>query len=78
MSIQMVALRNSYDRYLRQSESRISRLREVVEKIQKGEPVDVEKALGTGEPKKEADWEERRSFRCHWTAYWMLTILRQC
>ncbi|KAF4992852.1 hypothetical protein FDECE_13582 [Fusarium decemcellulare] len=58
MSIQMIALRNSFDRYMRQSESRIATLRNVVEKIQKGEPVDVEKALGTGDPKKEADWEE--------------------
>ncbi|KAM0562554.1 hypothetical protein ACHAPJ_002244 [Fusarium lateritium] len=58
MSIQMIALRNSFDRYTRQSESRIASLREVVEKIQRGEPVDVEKALGTGDPQKEADWEE--------------------
>ncbi|RSM00499.1 hypothetical protein CEP52_009079 [Fusarium oligoseptatum] len=54
----MIALRNSFDRYMRQSEARIMALREVVEKIQRGEPVDVEKALGTGNPKKEADWEE--------------------
>ncbi|EEU43254.1 uncharacterized protein NECHADRAFT_9915, partial [Fusarium vanettenii 77-13-4] len=58
MSIQMIALRNSFDRYMRQSEARIMALRDVVEKIQRGEPVDVEKALGTGDPKKEADWEE--------------------
>jgi hypothetical protein len=61
MSIQMIALRNSFDRYMRQSEARIMALREVVEKIQRGEPVDVEKALGTGDPKKEADWEESKS-----------------
>ncbi|KAG8668774.1 hypothetical protein FPOAC2_08078 [Fusarium poae] len=58
MSIQMIALRNSFDRYMRQSEARITSLREVVEKIQRGETVDVEKALGTGDPGKEADWEE--------------------
>ncbi|KAJ4324877.1 hypothetical protein N0V84_003713 [Fusarium piperis] len=58
MSIQMIALRNSFDRYMRQSEARIMALREVVDKIQRGEPVDVEKALGTGDPKKEADWED--------------------
>ncbi|KAM5345437.1 hypothetical protein ACJ41O_011299 [Fusarium nematophilum] len=58
MSIQMITLRHSFDRYMRQSEARIAALREVVEKIQKGEPVDVEKALGTGDAKKEADWEE--------------------
>ncbi|KAF4342100.1 hypothetical protein FBEOM_3962 [Fusarium beomiforme] len=58
MSIQMITLRNSFDRYMRQSEARIASLREVVEKIQRGEPVDVETALGTGDPGKEADWEE--------------------
>ncbi|KAF4457649.1 hypothetical protein F53441_467 [Fusarium austroafricanum] len=58
MSIQMIALRNSFDRYMRQSEARIASLREVVEKIQRGETVDVEKALGTGDSGKEADWEE--------------------
>ncbi|KPM37711.1 hypothetical protein AK830_g8857 [Neonectria ditissima] len=58
MSIQMITLRNSFDRYMRQSEIRIHTLREVVEKIQKGETVDVEKALGTGDAKKEGDWEE--------------------
>ncbi|KAF4982386.1 hypothetical protein FZEAL_1975 [Fusarium zealandicum] len=58
MSIQMIALRNSFDRYMRQSEARITTLRDVVEKIQRGETVDVEKALGTGDPNKEADWEE--------------------
>ncbi|KAF5661699.1 hypothetical protein FHETE_8347 [Fusarium heterosporum] len=58
MSIQMIAVRNSFDRFMRQSEARITSLREVVEKIQRGEEVDVEKALGTGDPAKEADWEE--------------------
>ncbi|KAF7544597.1 hypothetical protein G7Z17_g9825 [Cylindrodendrum hubeiense] len=58
MSIQMITLRHSFDRYMRQSEARITTLREVVEKIQRGEPVDVEKSLGTGDAKKEESWEE--------------------
>lgn len=62
MSIQMIALRNSFNRYMRQSTARIGKLREVVEKIQNGEQVDVEKILGTGDPKQEADWEESRCF----------------
>ena len=61
MSIQMIALRNSFDRYMRQSEARITSLREVVEKIQRGETVDVEQALGTGDPGREADWEESKN-----------------
>ncbi|KAH6969710.1 hypothetical protein DER45DRAFT_60980 [Fusarium avenaceum] len=58
MSIQMIAVRNSFDRFMRQSEARITSLRDVVEKIQRGETVDVEKALGTGDPAKESGWEE--------------------
>lgn len=58
MSIQMIALRNSFDRYMRQSENKLGILRGVVERIQNGEDVDVEKALGTGDAQKEADWEE--------------------
>ncbi|KAH7159984.1 hypothetical protein B0J13DRAFT_616776 [Dactylonectria estremocensis] len=58
MSIQMITLRHSFERYMRQSEARITKLRDVVERIQRGETVDVEQALGTGNAKKEADWEE--------------------
>jgi len=58
MSIQMIAMRNAFTRYMRLSEARIATLKEVVEKIQKGVTVDVEKALGTGDPEKEQGWEE--------------------
>lgn len=46
---------------MRQSEVKIALLREVVERIKNGEKVDVEQALGTANPEKEADWEEGRS-----------------
>ncbi|EHK45743.1 hypothetical protein TRIATDRAFT_219421, partial [Trichoderma atroviride IMI 206040] len=58
MSIQMIALRNQTDRYMRQSSLRIAQLREVVQRIQNGEDVDVERILGTGDPQKETEWEE--------------------
>lgn len=41
---------------------RIGKLREVIEKIQRGEKVDVEKALGTGDAEREAEWEEGEYF----------------
>lgn len=63
MSIQMIALRTQFDKYVRQSSARIGLLREVVERIQRGEDVDVEQVLGTGEPQKEADWEEGKDGR---------------
>ncbi|KAL7900813.1 hypothetical protein HDV63DRAFT_402216 [Trichoderma sp. SZMC 28014] len=58
MSIQMIALRNQTERYMRQSSLRIAQLREVVQRIQNGEDVDVERILGTGDPQKETEWEE--------------------
>ncbi|EHK18848.1 uncharacterized protein TRIVIDRAFT_157707 [Trichoderma virens Gv29-8] len=58
MSIQMIALRNQTERYMRQSALRIAQLREVVRRIQNGEDVDVEKVLGTGDAQKETEWEE--------------------
>ncbi|KAK3296192.1 uncharacterized protein B0H64DRAFT_165205 [Chaetomium fimeti] len=58
MSIQMIALRKDFATFMRQSDVRIGLLREVVEKLQKGEDVDVEKALGTGDAEKELEWEQ--------------------
>lgn len=57
MSIQMISLRKNFAAFERQSDVRIGLLKEVVEKLQRGEDFDVEKALGTGDPEKEADWE---------------------
>jgi hypothetical protein len=57
MSINMIALKKGFEAHMRRSDVRIGLLREVVEKLQKGEKVDVEKVLGTGVPEKEAEWE---------------------
>lgn len=58
MSIQMIAMRRNFDNFIRHSDVRIGLLREVVEKLQKGENVDVERALGAGDQQKEQDWDE--------------------
>jgi hypothetical protein len=58
MSIQMIALRRDHNTYMRRAETRIGILQEVLEKLQRGEDVDVEKALGTGDAEKEKEWEE--------------------
>ncbi|KAG7290341.1 hypothetical protein NEMBOFW57_000341 [Staphylotrichum longicolle] len=58
MSIQMISLKKDFATFMRQSDVRIGLLREVVEKLQKGEEVDVEKVLGTGDPERELAWEE--------------------
>lgn len=68
MSIQMIGLRKTFDAHTRRSDVRIGLLREVVEKLQAGEEVDVEKALGSGNPEKEAMWDEGRSHGNHYTS----------
>lgn len=43
---------------MRRAELKIGKLREVVEALQRGEEIDVEKALGTGDETQEREWEE--------------------
>lgn len=57
MAIQMIALKKDFDTFMRQSEVKIGLLKEVIERIQKGEEVDVEGTLGTGDPTKESEWD---------------------
>ena len=47
--------------FMRQSEAKIGILRETLEKLQRGEEVDVEKALGAGDPEQELEWEQGAS-----------------
>ncbi|KAK7751581.1 hypothetical protein SLS62_006406 [Diatrype stigma] len=56
--IQMIALKQEFNSFMRRAEVRIGLLQEVVERLQKGEDVDVEKILGTGDEAKEKGWEE--------------------
>ena len=41
-----------------QSKQRIRTLRETIEKVRKGEPIDIREALGTGDLIMEKSWEE--------------------
>lgn len=54
----MISLRKEFTTFMRRADVRIGLLREVVEKLQRGEAVDVEKALGTGDPNEEVEWEK--------------------
>lgn len=58
MSINMISLRQSFETFMRQTDVRIGLLKDVVERIQRGEEVDVEKALGSGNREKEQEWED--------------------
>jgi len=61
MSIQMIALRNEFATFSRRADAKIGLLREIIERIQKGEEVDVEGLLGTGDKKREQEWEEGKT-----------------
>jgi len=57
----MIALRNEFSAFSRRADAKISLLKEVIERIQNGEEVDVEGLLGTGDKEREKEWEEGRS-----------------
>lgn len=61
MSINSITLKKGFETYMRQSEVRIGLLREVVEKLQRGEKVDVERVLGTGVPENETEWQDGKT-----------------
>ena len=44
--------------FSRKTDAKLALLREVVEKVKNGEEVDVKRALGTGDPEAEKEWEE--------------------
>ena len=54
----MLWLKQERARDLRRAEAKIGILREVIERVQAGEVVDVEKVLGTGDAEKEAEWAD--------------------
>ncbi|KAE9379237.1 hypothetical protein N431DRAFT_499863 [Stipitochalara longipes BDJ] len=58
MSIQMIALRNEFAAFSRRADAKIGLLKEIIERIQNGEEVDVEGLLGTGDKEREKEWEE--------------------
>ena len=54
----MIALRNEMLNFSRKTDAKLALLREVIGKVKNGEEVDVRRALGTGDPKAEEEWEE--------------------
>lgn len=57
-AIQVLWLKRDRSRDMRRAEAKIEVLREVIEKVQRGEDVDVEKVLGTGVGAEEREWAE--------------------
>lgn len=57
-AIQMISLRSDFLSFSRRADAKIRLLKEIIERVQKGENVDVEGLLGTGDEDKEKEWEE--------------------
>ena len=59
-AINLIALKHEHKDFMRKTDSRIDLLREVIERIQKGEEedVNVEKLLGVGVESEEKSWED--------------------
>ncbi len=57
-AIRILQLQNEFNTFTRRAELKIGKLREVVEALQKGEDIDVERTLGTGDEVQEREWEE--------------------
>ncbi|OJJ80690.1 DUF5321 domain-containing protein [Aspergillus glaucus CBS 516.65] len=57
-AIRMMMLKKDYAAYTRSTDAKIGLLREVIERVKRGEAVDVEKLLGSGDAAKEREWEE--------------------
>ena len=64
-AIQMLTLRNEYSSFSRKAETKIALLKEVLDKVQRGEQVDVEKVLGTGDEEQEQEWADGRDDIVH-------------
>ncbi|KAK4982933.1 hypothetical protein LTR50_007513 [Elasticomyces elasticus] len=57
MAINTIALKKETLNFSRKAEAKLTLLREVVARVQKGEDVDVEGLLGTGNEEQEKEWE---------------------
>ncbi|KAI5370794.1 hypothetical protein Slin15195_G016660 [Septoria linicola] len=57
-AINIIGLKREMLNFSRQTDAKLDLLREVVERVKKGEDVDVKKALGTDDPDQEKEWEQ--------------------
>jgi Family of unknown function (DUF5321) len=57
-AVHILQVQNDFSTFMRKAELKIGKLHEVVEALQRGEEIDVEKVLGTGDETQELEWEE--------------------
>lgn len=56
--MQMIGLRMRFNTSINRADAKISLLKEVIERVQKGEEVNVEGLLGRGDPQQELEWAD--------------------
>ncbi|KAL9088030.1 MAG: hypothetical protein Q9165_006371 [Trypethelium subeluteriae] len=57
-AIQIISLKREHLNYTLRIDAHIAKLKEVIGRVQRGEDVDVRKELGTGDERREKEWEE--------------------
>lgn len=57
-SINLMVLKNEWTIFSRMADTKIAALKEVIERLQRGENVDVERILGTGDERQEQEWKD--------------------
>lgn len=57
-AIRILGTQHEFNTFMRRADLKVAKLREVVGKLQRGEAVDVENELGTGNETQELEWEE--------------------
>ena len=60
-SINLIVLKNEWTVFSRMADTKIAALKEVIERLQRGEDVDVERMLGTGDERQEQEWKDGMS-----------------
>ena len=75
-SIQLITLKNDFANFSRKTDARISLLKEIIDRVQKGEDVDVEELLGTGNAQKEQQWGDGKARYCASVPELSIKILR--
>jgi hypothetical protein len=63
-AIQILWLKQDRGHSLRKAEAKIGLLKEVIERVQRGEDVPVESLLGTGREESEKEWAESKFYNC--------------
>ncbi len=60
-AINTIKMKSEYLLASRKTDIKIAQLKDVLDRVQRGEDVDVAKELGTGDEQREREWKDGRS-----------------